>query len=112
MSRYTNRRKFRNANEIYSEMMEERAITSIVQYGTPNFSYPSSEQMKEVVTLKHRWLRGDRYYKLAHQHYGDSSLWWVIAWFNKKPTESHVKVGSVVLIPKPLNKILTFLRNK
>mgnify|MGYP003638290025 CR=1 FL=1 len=101
----------RNLNELYAEMREERGVNSIVHYGTPNLVYPTAEQMKEIVVLKHRWVTGDRYYKLAHKHYGDSSLWWVIAWFNKKPTESHVKLGSVVSIPKPLTKILNFLRN-
>jgi len=49
---------------------------------------------------------GDRYFKLAHRFYGDSKLWWVIAWFNKKPTESHVDVGDLILIPTDLYQIL------
>ena len=111
MARYTDRRIMKNVNELYDEMREERDVSAIVHYGTPNLSYPTSKQMKEIVALKHRWVRGDRYYKLAFEHYGDASLWWIIAWFNKKPTESQVKVGSIVRIPKPLSKILTFLRN-
>ena len=52
------------------------------------------------------------YSKLAHKHYGDSSLWWVIAWFNKRPTESHVTVGTVIVIPMPIQKVLKYLRNE
>jgi len=33
-------------------------------------------------------------------------MWWVIAWFNKLPTESHIKLGDVIYIPMPLNEIL------
>jgi len=34
-------------------------------------------------------------------------LWWVIAWFNKTPTEFHLKPGVALAIPKPLETILT-----
>jgi nucleoid-associated protein YgaU len=53
---------------------------------------------------------GDKYYKLADAFYGDSRDWWVIAKFNQKPTESHVKIGDIILIPKPLSVILNYLR--
>ena len=49
---------------------------------------------------------GDRYYKLAASFYGDARYWWIIAWFNKKPTESHIKVGDIIRIPTSLGDIL------
>ena len=112
MSRFTNRRIFRNGNELYEEMAEERDVKYFRQYATPNFEYPSVAQMKEIKRIKHQWKRGDRFYKLAFEHYGDPQLWWIIAWFNKVPTESHVPIGSILLIPKPLSKVLKYLRNK
>ena len=39
----------------------------------------------------------------------DTNLWWVIAWYNKKPTEAHVKAGETIVIPLPLDKILRHL---
>ena len=50
---------------------------------------------------------GDRFDLLAHQYYGDSELWWVIAWYNQTPTESHVELGDVLQIPLPLHKVLS-----
>ena len=67
--------------------------------------------MKEVAFVRHIWKSGDRFFKLASRHYGDPELWWVIAWFNKIPTESHAKKGQVILIPKPIAKVLTYLGN-
>ena len=53
------------------------------------------------------WSVGTKLYKLAHQYYNDSKLWWVIAAFNQKPTDSHFSVGDVVYIPLPLERVLT-----
>ena len=112
MSRFSNRTIFRNRNELYEEVLEERDLKYIRQYETPNFKYPSAEEMREIDTVRHVWKRGDRFFKLAHEYYGDSTLWWVIAWFNKTPTEAHVSVGKVVFIPRPIGKIIRFLRNE
>ena len=112
MSRYTNRSIFRNDNDLYEEFCEERDVKYFRQYATPNLVYPTAIDMRDLKTIPHIWKRGDRYFKLAHEHYGDSTLWWIIAWFNKKPTESHIKLGATILIPKPLTKIIRYLRNE
>ena len=111
MSRFTKRKTIINNNELYDGMAEERDVKYFRQYESPNFRYPTVSEMKELTIQKHVWKAGDKYYKLAHEHYGESSLWWVIAWFNKAPTESHVKIGSVVSIPKPIQRVLKYLRN-
>ena len=112
MSRFNNRRILRNHDELYQEYLEERDIKHFRQYASPNFQYPTVEQMGEIKRIKHVWKSGDRFFKLAFEHYGDPTMWWVIAWFNKTPTESHVPIGSVVLIPKPIQKVLKYLRNR
>lgn len=112
MPRYTNRLIFENDHKLYSEMLEEKDLDFITHYATPNFKYPSAEQMKNLVFVRHIWTFGDRYFKLAHQHYGDSTLWYVIAWFNKRPTEANVSAGDIILIPKPLNTVLKLLRDR
>jgi len=45
---------------------------------------------------------------LAAKHYGDPNLWWVLAWYNKKPTESHFSVGDTVYIPTPAEEVVAF----
>ena len=68
--------------------------------------------MQSLQTTTHMWRRGDKFYKLAFDHYGDSRLWYIIAWFNKKPTEAHVKDGTILFIPKPLESILSYLKDR
>jgi nucleoid-associated protein YgaU len=52
------------------------------------------------------WKVGDRFYKMANKYYGDPTYWWVIAWFNQTPTESHVVVGTTLEVPLPLDRAL------
>lgn len=47
------------------------------------------------------WKSGDKFYKLALRYYGNMEDWWVIALFNNKPTDFHVKVGDRILVPYP-----------
>ena len=112
MSRFTRRKIINNLSELYHEMAEERDVKYFRQYETPNFKYPTSRELAEVKFIRHVWKTGDKFFKLAAEHYGDSQLWWIIAWFNKVPTESHAQKGQIILIPKPLGKILTYLRNE
>ena len=63
----------------------------------------------ETVELKYPTLKQLTYYKLADKYYGSAEYWWIIAWFNKKPTENHIKVGDVVLVPTPLMEIVNII---
>jgi len=112
MSRYINRLIYDNDHSLYSQMLEEKDLDFITHYATPNFKYPNAKQMSELQLQRHIWQFGDRYYKLAYQHYGDSTLWYVIAWFNKRPTEAHVFPGDVIIIPKPLGAVLKLLTDR
>ena len=85
-------------------------VKFINTYETPSFIYPDSNDLSRIQIFTHVWTMGDKYYKLADAFYGDSRDWWVIAKFNQKPTESHVKIGDIILIPKPLSVILNYLR--
>ena len=81
-------------------------MTQVTQFSTPKFKHPSVEEMANFNTISHIWTTGDRYFKLAHEYYGDSEMWWVIAFFNQKPTEFHLNLGDVVYIPVPLETVL------
>jgi len=108
-SRYSNRKITRNKNELYKKFLEDRNVNYIRHFRTPQLSYPTVQQMRQLQKIGHIWTVGDRFYKLAHKHYGNSQYWWIIAWFNKKPTEAHFSYGDIVYIPMPLHKILSML---
>jgi nucleoid-associated protein YgaU len=109
-SRYSGRRIVRNTSDIYKEFREERDVLIINQYKTPRLKHLTSAQRVGLVREKHVWKTGDRYWKLATEHYGDPKLWWVIAWYNQKPTEGHLTIGDTILIPKPLQRVLEMMR--
>jgi hypothetical protein len=104
--RYKKRLLAFNGNELYSEHFKARGINSIDQYTTPQLTHAVPSQITKMNIINHAWTYGDKYYKLAHRYYKDSELWWVIAWYNQKPTESHVKIGDIIYIPTPLNEVL------
>ena len=108
-SRYGNIRVFRNSLEEFEGVFEERDVKHIDQFPTATLRHPTQRNINSLTRIGHTWTLGDRYYKLAHKHYGDASMWWVIAWYNKRPTEAHVKVGDTIIIPLPLDKIIRYL---
>lgn len=109
MSRYSGKAPFINDNDFYKSFFKTREVKNIKHYHTPKLKHISVEQIGTLNTIGHVWGMGDRFYKLSYQHYGDSRLWWVIAWFNKTPTESHVQYGDVIYIPHPLDRVLQYL---
>jgi nucleoid-associated protein YgaU len=64
----------------------------------------------KIETISHVWKVGDKMQKLASKHYGNSALWWVIAHFNRKPTDAHVELGATVYIPIPLGTVIRLLK--
>ena len=109
-SRYLNRKVTRNDNKLYKKFLEDRNVKYIRQFRSPILAYPTAREMGQLQKAGHIWTIGDRFYKLAHKHYGESQYWWVIAWFNKTPTEAHVSLGDVVYVPLPLHTILNLLK--
>lgn len=109
MGRYDNRNIFNNDTEQYKSKARDKGITSIRQYDSPKLKHPTVEQMRSLDYIEHTWRVGDRYWKLAELHYGDSELWWVIAWFNRTPMETDIELGAVVQIPVPLETVLSYM---
>jgi nucleoid-associated protein YgaU len=105
-SRYKNRKIVKNRNELYETFLDERGMDSIRHYRTPIIAHPTSGQRRQLLHTRVLWKQGDRFWKLAAKFYGNSKLWWVIAWYNQKPTEASVEVGETLLIPRPLEKVL------
>ena len=109
MSRYFGRNKFFNQKELYETTFDERGVDGVRQYTTPILKHITKKQIDSLTVINHVWTTGDRFFKLAYDHYGDSSKWWVIAWYNRRPTESYVTIGDVIYIPHPLDKVLIYL---
>lgn len=105
-SRYKNRQIVRNTNELYDSFLEERDLNSIRHFRTPFITHPTGRERRRLLHTKVVWKQGDRFWKLAAEHYGNPKYWWVIAWYNQKPTEASVNLGTVIMIPRPLEKVL------
>jgi nucleoid-associated protein YgaU len=108
MGRHDNRIIFSNNTDSYKKYLEERKLKKISHFATPKFKYPSEEEMQNLELISHVWGYADKYYKLAHKYYGDSEYWWVIAWFNNAPMEGDLEYGSVIHIPTPLDRALSY----
>lgn len=109
ISRYEQRRKFINARRMYKPLFDARDVRFIRQYNSPSFDYPTDDQINSLNLIEHTWSRGNKLSKLAEVHYGNPRLWWVIAWFNKRPTEAHIKYGDTIQIPSPLERVIDFM---
>ena len=109
-NRYMRRRLTTTTGNFYTKMFEARGVGAIDHYTTPIFTDINQGAFAAVTTTTHVWAVGDHFYKLAHEHYGDTEYWWVIALFNKRPTEAHIKNGTVVYIPHPPEAIARHAR--
>ena len=110
MARYNNRRIGVNNMPQYEQVLKDRNVPFIRQYTTGELHHPSVLEITDLSVVTRVWKMGDRYFKLAYEYYGDSKLWWVIAWYNQKPSEADVKNGDTIFIPLPLDKVLSALR--
>ena len=107
-SRYSTRQIFVNDDLNYRDtFFRDRDVSQIDQYETARYTYPTAEQIEDLDIATFRWESRSNLYKAAYDYYGRPELWWVIAWFNRKPTESHFKVGDIVNVPGPLNFVLS-----
>ena len=109
MPRYKRTRKFRNNLEYYDFLTKKRGIRIANHYATPILKNPSVAERTRIITDKHIWSLGDRYYKLADKYYGDPTYWWVIAWYNSAPTEVDLEFGDLLEIPININTVLDVL---
>ena len=107
MSRYSRTRTITTTGNMIEDLRDKSSIT---HYSTPNYTQLTSGQLNLLQVLQHVWKVGDKYHKLSTQYYQDPSYWWIIARFNNKPTEAHLSIGDVVLIPIPFERILSFYR--
>lgn len=108
--RFNNRVRYDNSNENYKDLFEERNVNGIIHYSSPNFKYPTPQDISNFLIIEHTWQFNDSYYKLSITHYGVAQYWWVIALFNKTPSETMIQLGDTIYIPKPLQVVLSVLK--
>lgn len=109
-NRYLYRNTYTNSQEQYETFFRDRNVKQIKQYGTSLKSAVGLEILEKIKSFEHIWATGDRFYKLAHEYFGDSSDWWIIAKLNNIPTESHVKVGDIIYIPFSVQEAVAYLK--
>ena len=97
----------------YGTQADEQLTTIINELKTLNKDLKTLEKAvyeqdmyDSIETIDHAWKYGDMYWKLSSFYYGDPEFWWVIAGFNKKPTEAHNKIGDTIKIPIRLSDAL------
>tara|TARA_Y100000296_G_C5146830_1_gene244196 strand:+ start:116 stop:454 length:339 start_codon:yes stop_codon:yes gene_type:complete len=105
-SRNLSRKLFSNIHTIYKDVLRRKKISRINQWSTPTTKQITSAREAGIFEITHIWKTGDRYYKLANKYYGNSEYWWIIASYNQKPTEGHLKIGDVIVVPTPLDTVL------
>ena len=109
-SRYSNRTLTLNDHKMYRNILKNRGMKAITQFVTPKF-ITLPEPLRDLVEYDIIvWQIGGKYFKLADKHYGDPSLWWIIASFNLAPTEAHLDIGDTVYIPLNWELIYDYVR--
>ena len=99
----------KNDSEYYSSLATKRGVKSVTHYKTPVLKNPTVAERRKIKTITHIWVYGNRLYKLADQYYGDSTYWWVIAWYNGVSTEAQIKIGKTLYIPTNIEDALDVL---
>ncbi len=109
ITRYNARRiiKTTDGQYVYSDALKKRGLNFVENFVTAELKYPTPLEITNLREEKVIWTVGTKYFKLAKEYYDDESYWWVIAWYNLRPLETDFKPGDVVLIPLPLEEILT-----
>mgnify|MGYP001244990304 CR=1 FL=1 len=107
-SRYKNVPYFRNSYPMYENVLEERGLKYVNQYGTSLLRQLTKEQEENIMIKEVVWEVGDRLDKLASREYSDPTYWWLIARYNNKPTDAHFTRGDTVRVPHPLSLILGY----
>jgi nucleoid-associated protein YgaU len=93
---------------MYNRLFKRRQVKFIAHYETPSYEPSDEDEYADVGVVMHTWSHGDRYSKLADIYYNDPTLWWIIARFNQKPTESHLNLGDTIMIPTDIESTFEF----
>ena len=111
MGRFSNRSRFLLNKNFYRKTLKKKDRASLVYYGSVTVPEITTSLIRLLTLDNHVWSVGDNYYKLAEQKYGDKDYWWVIAWYNNKPSDTLLMVGDVITIPYPVETLVSYYYN-
>jgi len=106
MARYNKSRLINNTGPL----AEKKNKLNIRHHGVQFLYHPTASERANILSVSYIWKKRDRLYNIAHAFYGDPKLWWVIAWYNGRPTEADFYPGDVIEIPDNIEDVLNILR--
>ena len=83
----------------YDYLFENRDMKIIYMAAMNEMNAMTDADRSAIDTKRYTWRTSDRYWQVAKRFYGDTRLWFVIAYYNKAPTEFHLSNGQDILIP-------------
>ena len=86
---------------------DRRFVDEVKIFSRQDLKEPSEEQLKQLTHIQRTVTMGDKMYKFSHEYYGSVDYWWVIAWYNRKPTDAHFYLGDDIFIPFPLERAIS-----
>ena len=101
-------RKVINTSTIYDKMLEDRGVRSI---NILIYQYQNKVYVDQFRRYKYIWKKGDNLFRLSNKFYNTKDYWWIIAFCNRKPTDSHFEIGDEVFIPTSASDVLRALEN-
>ena len=108
--RYSRRKTLQiDKRDMFKQIKARRDLDSVGVYSTPKFNKITEIDLESLNYQSYIWKRGDKFYKLSHEFYKDSTYWWVIALFNNAPTEQHIKIGEEIFIPSEPDSVANLL---
>lgn len=99
-SRYKDRQSLSDIDNRKQKNVRQRQET--INYYETN-SKKKNNTYENFSYISYTWKNGDKLYKLAQTFYNDPMLWWIIAEYNKKPTDFDYETGEVIKIPSPIS---------
>ena len=104
--------KIENDDDVYRDFLNRTGAQKITHYALTMFGDPALESfLKNIEVEQHMYSLGDTLSKIAYRYYGDPSAWWVLAWFNGKPTDFHCSIGDTINVPTPLEEVIPHAQN-
>ena len=83
----------------YEYLFKNRDVKIIYKTAMVEMNAMTDAERSAVDTRVYTWRSSDMYWKVAKRFYGDPRLRFVIAYYNKAPTEFHLTPGQNILIP-------------
>lgn len=105
-SRYQKTKQVSNSDVDYKKVFSSRFGLSdfILQRRRSSLKYPEFEKISSLIFAYEVWEVGSRLHKISEKYYNDPSFWWVIGFYNKKPTDANWAVGDIVKVPVSLEE--------